>query len=198
MVRGFSLKKIVLTILVLISTGTIVVLFFWWVGKLMRGPTTPPSEEEPPEETTFPSEEGDGVDFESFYQMDRSYFGFVHPNKTYSFAKELGVHWEINPTAPFIWGKIEKSAGDYDWEAIDGYVKKAQSYDVALIATIWPFADWDQESCHDELPHHSNPNRPDLGEYRQIPCDMDAYSHFVMTLVERYDGDGEDGVEGLK
>lgn len=173
---------------------------FSFVRRLTETPLPLQEEEGSPEETSEDTslDEDTDLDLESFNSFDKSHFGFMHPNKLYEFAQELNVHWERNPFAPFIWGEIEKSSGSYDWSTTDDYVKKAQNHDIAMMATIWPYADWDQESCHDKLPYSSNPNRPDLGEYKQMPCDMESYKSFVGALVERYDGDGEDDLEGLK
>jgi hypothetical protein len=68
---------------------------------------------------------------------------------------------------------------------------------VNIVATIWPFADWDQSSCHTELPSSGSLIFDELGSYRQKPCDMAAYQQFITMLVERYDGDGVDDMPGL-
>lgn len=197
-----TLGKIIKIASVVFVAGLIIYAFFVILKKVSeRG--TPPSENGDGEVSDTDGEDGteDGttsVDMESFSEFDKSYFGFMQANKTYAFAEELGVHWERNPFAPFIWGEIEKSKGSYDWQETDNYIKKAQNYDIALVATIWPYADWDQDNCRQKLEYSSNPNRPDLGEYKQMPCEMDDYKSFVRVLVERYDGDGEGDMDGLK
>lgn len=157
------------------------------------------SEEEGDGGTTEQTSDGkvSSLDLDYFNSFDKSHFGLMHPNKTYAFASELNIHWERNPFAPFIWGEVEKTEGNYDWGTLDEYVKKAQSYEIGMIATIWPYANWDQESCHEKLPSSTHPNRVDLGDYKQSPCDMSAYKRFVTALVERYDGDLKDDMVGL-
>jgi hypothetical protein len=194
------MRKYLQIFLVVFSAGFILYAFFFFVRKLTEAPASPSEEElsEQRENGSVSTGELSDLDLEAFNGFDKSHFGFMHPNKVYSFAKDLEVHWERNPFAPFVWGDVEKSKGSYNWEETDNYVKKAQSYEIALVATIWPYADWDQETCHEKLESHLHPNRPDLGEYKQKPCDMESYKNFVRALVERYDGDGEDDLEGLK
>jgi len=65
------------------------------------------------------------------------------------------------------------------------------------LATIWPFADWDQANWGgvSDTPLIFEDR---LGRGRRKPYDMDAYRRFVLALVERYDGDGKDDMPGLK
>jgi len=69
---------------------------------------------------------------------------------------------------------------------------------MALIAVIWPFAEWDQANWE---PVGTTPlilEHTGLGRSRRKPYDMDAYRRFVSALVERYDGDGIDDMPGLR
>ncbi len=135
----------------------------------------------------------------AFRQYEQSHFGFFSAYKSYSFMDELGVHWERPHPGPFIWGAIQKAKGAaYDWSQVDNYVRNAQAHGVQIVATIWPYADWDQQQCHVKLP--SSPRllfSQQLGDYRGKPCDSDAYQDFVEALVTRYDG-GKDSMPGLK
>jgi hypothetical protein len=132
-----------------------------------------------------------------FQKFEQSHFGFFRAMGSYPFVDELNVHWERPHPGPFIWGEIEKDEGTYDWSGVDRYVTDAQDNDVLLVATIWPYANWDQQRCHEKLP---NTRRlfSILGDYRGKPCDPEAYRRFVKALVERYDGDGVDGMPGIK
>ncbi len=67
---------------------------------------------------------------------------------------------------------------------------------VGVISTIWPFADWDQDSCHTNEPKYPA-MFGELGDSLYPPCDMDAYGAWVQTTVKRYDGDGIDDMPGL-
>lgn len=138
-------------------------------------------------------------------ETESSHFGFMHPQHNYSEAKNLDVHWERPHPGPFIWDKLQKDSGEYDWSFSDNYIKKSQSYNFNIVATIWPFANWDQKSCHSlemcrGFGFEGRPPWPPvkLPTYRCKPCDMTAYSNFVQDLVERYDGDGLNDMPGLK
>ena len=130
-------------------------------------------------------------------KTENSHFGFMHPDQSYPEAKELNVHWERPHPGPFIWGKIEKEKGNFDFFEADECVKISQSYEFNILATIWPFADWDQKTCHTKLDEKKAENFFELGEYRAKPCDMNAYRKFVKAIVERYDDDGKDDMPGL-
>ncbi|MFH0861445.1 MAG: hypothetical protein V1875_00300 [Candidatus Altiarchaeota archaeon] len=119
----------------------------------------------------------------------------------------IGAGWARPHPGPFAWGWIERSEGSYDFSQSDGWAKAAQSRDVAILATIWPYADWDQRMCHDDgcgvdetdifYPRTRGGALEGIPRSRCMPCDMEAYSSFVQRLVERYDGDGIDDMPGL-
>ena len=125
-----------------------------------------------------------------------SRFGFMHPDDLQDMT-DLGIFWQRPHPGPFIWGEIETSPGVFDWDRCDKEVKKSQRYGVNIIATIWPFADWDQSSCHTKISNSGSLIFEELGNYRQKPCDMDSYQNFITNLVERYDGDGKDDMPDL-
>ncbi len=148
---------------------------------------------------------------------------------------QVGGGWVRPHPGPFAWGYIEEKKGEFNFNVIDEYVKKAQENKVGILATIWPFADWDQESCHDyscqvserdifyprtgkpgkEMMKDNNKDfkkepgidytkgKEDVGmadgipKMRCIPCDMEDYKEFLTRLVERYDGDGFEDMNGL-
>ncbi|MCK4364962.1 MAG: hypothetical protein KAW45_02820 [Thermoplasmatales archaeon] len=125
-----------------------------------------------------------------------SRFGFMHPDD-FQDMTDLGVFWQRPHPGPFIWGEIETSPGVFNWNSCDEEVKNSQKYGVNIIATIWPFADWDQSSCHSKISSPGPWIFSELGEYRQKSCDMDSYQNFITSLVERYDGDGVDDMSDL-
>ncbi|MFQ5816208.1 MAG: hypothetical protein ACE5G7_06900 [Candidatus Hydrothermarchaeaceae archaeon] len=143
-------------------------------------PTTPP-----------PTPQAREMSFED------SHFGFMHPEQSYEEAAELNVHWSRPHPGPFVWHEVEVERGRYDWRRADEFVKRAQSYEFNLLATIWPFADWDQANCRTMLPRDKAEDFMELGKYRSRPCDMVAYEEFVKKVVERYDGDGYNDMPGL-
>jgi len=125
-----------------------------------------------------------------------SRFGFMHPDD-FQDMTDMGVFWQRPHPGPFIWDEIETSSGVFNWDGCDEEVKNSQKYGVNIIATIWPFADWDQNSCHSKISSSGGLIFEELGDYRQKPCDMNSYQNFITNLVERYDGDGVDDMPGL-
>src|SRR4030043_1115528 len=47
------------------------------------------------------------------------------------------------------WEIIEPNEGDINFSEIDEMYQKFQKDDVYLVVTIKPFANWDQDKCHD-------------------------------------------------
>jgi len=125
-----------------------------------------------------------------------SHFGFMHPEH-FGEINELNVSWHRPHAGPFIWGEIQKSNEEFDWEDADYEVKRSQYYGLNILATIWPFADWDQKTCNEELSSTQTKMFFELGSYRNKPCDIESYKNFVKKLVERYDGDGVDDMPDL-
>jgi len=103
----------------------------------------------------------------------------------------------------FIWGLMEPSRGEYLWEASDRWVRSWQEDGLGVLVMIWPFAQWDQNVCHDEDPPVLNPRvfpqyDPNLLLRMYPPCDPKSYTSWLSRVVERYDGDGLDDMHGLK
>ncbi len=122
----------------------------------------------------------------------QSRFGFVgaatkftgNPEFDFKDAREAGAHWDRPHPGPFSWQEIEYKQGKYDFTAADAYVNSAGRGGFAVLATIWPFADWDQKKCRPV-----SCNAPDFGELATMrckPCDMEAYKEFLKATVARY------------
>ena len=124
-------------------------------------------------------------DYEILTEYDiktlNSRFGFMHPDN-FQDMTDLGIFWQRPHPGPFIWGEIEKNPGVFNWDGPDTEVRNSQKYGVNIIATVWPFADWDQSSCHSELPSELW-IFPELGKYRRKPCNMSSYQTFITKLV---------------
>jgi len=60
----------------------------------------------------------------------------------------VGGGWVRPHPGPFAWEWIEKSEGELDFRQTDEYVKSAQKNRVGVLATIWPYAGWDHDTCH--------------------------------------------------
>lgn len=123
---------------------------------------------------------------------------------------EMAGGWARPHPGAFVWDMMQKSAtGEIDFSLSDQQVKGYGGNNVAILATIWPFADWDQASLDnaadckvasdDEfLPKNDKKGRGSyLPQYRCNPSDWTAYQNFVTKVVERYDGDGTDDMAGL-
>jgi hypothetical protein len=135
--------------------------------------------------------------------------GFVvgGPGET-ALVSQIGGAWARPHPGPFAWGFIEKSRGNFDFSATDNWVREAGSNGVALVATIWPYADWDQVACRSSAcevsaadtfyPQSKGGFMDGIPKSRCAPCDMAAYDSFLSRLVERYDGDGVDDMPGLQ
>jgi hypothetical protein len=141
-------------------------------------------------------ENNDTIQIEYDRNTLNSRFGFMHPDD-FQDMTDIGIFWQRPHPGPFIWSEIETSPDVYNWDRCDEEVINSQNYGVNIIATIWPFADWDQSSCHSKISSSGSLIFPELGEYRQIPCDMESYKNFINNLVERYDGDGSNDMPGL-
>jgi len=122
-------------------------------------------------------------------------------------VKKIEAGWIRPHPGPFSWNSIERSKGVYNFSVTDSLVKTAQMNNVAMLATIWPFADWDQKVCHTSacevgLEDQFYPRDPmgllGIPKSRCPPCSIADYQQFLKRLVERYDGDGQNDMPGLE
>mgnify|MGYP001445352325 FL=1 len=103
--------------------------------------------------------------------------------------------WVRPHPGPFVWNKIEKEQGKFSWEEADKYVDYAQNHNQKIIATIWPYSNWEQKSC--KRKKGRSPFGKRFSKYLSKPCSMDNYKKFLLALVDRYDGDGSNDMPGL-
>ena len=103
--------------------------------------------------------------------------------------------WVRPHPGPFVWNMIENKKGEYNWRDSDEYVVYAQDHNQTIIATIWPHANWDQKSCKRKKAR--SPFGKHFSKYLSKPCSMDDYKTFLLNLVDRYDGDGNNDMPGL-
>lgn len=124
---------------------------------------------------------------------------------------ESGGAWVRPHPGAFVWDMMQKEKDSkIDFSLADQEVQNYQKNNLGILATIWPFADWDQKNLanvadckvasNDEfLPKNDKKGRGSyLPQYRCNPNDWTAYQKFVQAIVERYDGDGVDDMPGLK
>ncbi len=102
----------------------------------------------------------------------------------------------------FVWNDIEKKKGEFDWSINDERLtefKGGETEGAYHLAIIWPYANWDQDTCHTDPKYLATGHLKREGEDLKMgkPCDMEAYANFLEKAVERYDGDGKDDMPGL-
>jgi hypothetical protein len=139
--------------------------------------------------------------------IEKNCIGFLigDPRETRTVSLAGGA-WARPHPGPFAWQRLEPEEGGFTFHDADEWVQAAQANGVALLGTIWPFADWDQKTCHDASCEVSREDQfyPEafgpggIPKSRCAPCDMEAYGDFLKALVERYDGDGVEDMPGLE
>ena len=131
-------------------------------------------------------------------------FGFLGPSTPsenplyYEGFTDLKVDFDRPHIGPFVWEQVEPTKGSYDWSSIDAWVEASQTNNVRIVATIWPYAGWDQEFWRNQSGWERAEGFEDqLIDSRYKPNDVDAYKAWVTAMVERYDGDGTDDMPDL-
>ena len=104
--------------------------------------------------------------------------------------------WVRPHPGPFVWSMIEPKENDFFWKDADQYVNYAQNHNQRILATIWPYAKWDQKTCNKKKKSRS-PFGKHFPKRLNKPCSMEKYLHFLELLVDRYDGDGNNDMPGL-
>ena len=104
--------------------------------------------------------------------------------------------WVRPHPGPFVWSMIEPKENDFFWKDADQYVNYAQDHNQRILATIWPYAKWDQKTCNKKKKSKS-PFGKHFPKRLNKPCSMEKYLHFLELLVDRYDGDGNNDMPGL-
>ena len=103
--------------------------------------------------------------------------------------------WVRPHPGPFVWNNIEKEKGIFTWDKADEHVIYAQNHNQNIIATIWPYSNWEQKSC--KRRKASSPFGKRFARYLSKPCSMESYKFFLSALIDRYDGDGTNDMPGL-
>ncbi len=136
-------------------------------------------------------------------------FGFLSGGEPENpFVGDAGAAWVRPHPGPFLWDAMQASKdAAINFAQTDKLVKNQQKQNYGTLATLWPFAEWDQAglarcavSQQDEfLPQNDKKGRGDyLPLHRCNPNDWSSYAKWVSAVVERYDGDGQKDMSGLK
>jgi hypothetical protein len=137
-------------------------------------------------------------------------FGFLYSGgEEGKLIKKYHAGWARPHTGPFVWGDIQETAEDsFDYSRTDALVLDLSRKKIGILATLWPFAEWDQtmrddaQEClvsgEDEFLPNEKEDSVGLSQYRCNPQDWSAYQNWVQNVVERYDGDGIQDMPGLK
>ena len=130
--------------------------------------------------------------------MGTSHFGALG-----NYLEGFSGAWIRPHPGPFVWGWVEPSSGEHNWVTTDRWVRKWQQDRLAVLVTIWPFAEWDQNACHTDRAKAMNvpsflSRDPGVGQRLYSPCDEEAYAPWLSAAVERYDDDGVDDMPGLQ
>ncbi len=192
---GLAPILLVLIILAVLGMATVCV---WYVkGLAGKGAPQPTSEEE----QSAPEKENAVSSIPSAIENNCIGFLTADPRETATIPL-AGAGWTRPHPGPFSWGMIEKTKGINDFDKADNYIITVGKNNVAILGTIWPFADWDQKNNPDckvsELDQFYPKGNEGIPAYRCKPQDTEAYKKFLTALVEKYDGDGIDDMPGLK
>lgn len=129
-------------------------------------------------------------------------FGFLgspDPGQ-YKMIRDTGAAWVRPHPGPFIWGNMQKEPNSkIDFMETDDLIKQGARYDLNILVTLWPYAEWDQlnRSDSDKCKVNGEEFNYEFGPYRCNPKDWQAYEIWVKTVVERYDGDGTNDMPEL-
>ncbi|RJQ31855.1 MAG: hypothetical protein C4562_05290 [Actinobacteria bacterium] len=143
--------------------------------------------------------------------IDKQKFGFLGSEEGMAnVIKENGASWQRPHPGPFLWDSMQSEKDqEIIFDKTDRIVTEAQEIKLGTLATLWPFAEWDQKrkpnadkykvSENDEFMPNTKEGRGDyLPLHRSNPGDWQAYEKWVKVVVERYDGDGKQDMPGLE
>jgi hypothetical protein len=123
--------------------------------------------------------------------------------------EDTGATWLRPNFGAFVWGVMQKDENaPIDFSETDQIVLNAQKHGLLLSITLFPFADWDQKILGDKCKVSANDTflpqskggfkTPGLPYYRCNPNNWTTYEKWLTAVVERYDGDGNEDMSGLK
>jgi hypothetical protein len=149
---------------------------------------------------------GEGSQVSSHIPFEDSPFGISAPGKDpmdrwenfITLLEDLNIHWvgAQSRTNGLSWGDVQKRKDSpYDWGETDNTIRSLQSKDINFFTILYPLATWDLYSKYSK---NELKIRPSGFPVSRLPVDLEAYSRFIEAAVERYDGDGNADMPGLK
>lgn len=140
---------------------------------------------------------------------DRNMFfglSLINPEKHADIIRDLGISW-LSLQPHVLWMAVERTPGIYHWSALDEEVRALQRFGLDLTMVLSPlinaFGDEREEltSVLAEYPSFIHFMRQGVGaDYRLHPQaeTLPLWRAFVRSAVDRYDGDGENDMPGLR
>jgi hypothetical protein len=136
------------------------------------------------------------------------FFGLslINPLMDGAKVKELGVSW-LSLEPHVTWFSIEASPGVYKWSDLDSEVKILQSLGLDMTMVLSPIINAfgaERQQVTAEIAKYPSLGywlrQGNAGELKLYPHDetLPVWEAFVKAAVERYDGDGQSDMPGLK
>lgn len=127
----------------------------------------------------------EGVDLTAPAPAQSPMLGLAFPGNNpdfYGLLADAGMSWARISAS---WQGIGKPDGSFDFSEIDRRIAGLQAHGLTPFVTFESDADW----ATDPATH---------GVKNAAPLDLGVWQRFVATVVERYDGDGQGDMPGLR
>ncbi|MBI3922598.1 MAG: hypothetical protein HY318_14340 [Armatimonadetes bacterium] len=120
---------------------------------------------------------------------------------TWKYVGQVGARWWRTP--PVLWESVEPTRGQYQFDRLDATLRLTHDAGIIPVVPLVCDSSWGAPRRADE----SDSEQPGEGEESparvaisrsRFPTDVNAWQSFVTQLVERYDGDGQEDMPGLK
>jgi hypothetical protein len=136
------------------------------------------------------------------------FFGMslINARRDADYVKELGVSW-LSLEPHVVWFAIEQQPGVYDWSSVDVDIVQLQALGLDITMVLSPainaFGEERQEiiEMKSSFPSETGFLREGhIDELQLYPHDetLPLWVNLVKAAVDRYDGDGQDDMPGLK
>ena len=193
--------------------GTVIIIFLLLVFIFTTsGCAKPSAEPEPlipsPAPDQPPSNQQQITTLEYPFAHKNMFFGLslINPERDAAYVRELGVSW-LSLQPHVIWFTIENEPGVYDWSYLDREVNELQTLGLDITMVLSPIYNAFGEERTDlvrlvqgyaSILHFLR--QGDVADLQLYPHDdtLPLWVNFVRAAVDRYDGDGDNDMPGLK